>query len=80
VSVWETDYVQRLDSKGEGHPVRRFTEATVMRPFVEKLTPVEVRAFGDRYEQALAAAYPVENDGSVLFPFKRLFFTLTLKT
>ncbi|MEZ5778972.1 MAG: methyltransferase domain-containing protein [Paracoccaceae bacterium] len=77
-SVWETDYVQRLEPSANGHPVRRFTEATAMRPFVELMNPEETSAFTQRYEHALTAAYPIEPDGSVLFPFRRLFFTLTV--
>ena len=76
VSVWETDYVQRLEPFAKAHPVRRFTEATAMRPFLDQLTPIETDAFARRYDAALAAAYPVEDDGSVLFPFRRLFLTL----
>lgn len=79
VSVWETDYVQRLEAVESGHPVRRFTEATAMRPFLARLTDAEARAFIRRYEEALGAAYPVEADGAVLFPIRRLFFTLTKK-
>lgn len=75
--VWETDYVQRLAPSTEGHPVRRFTESTVMRPFAEKLSPDEMQTFLTRYEAALAAAYPVEADGSVLLPFRRLFLVLS---
>lgn len=78
VDVWETDYVQRLETSGAGHPVRRFTESTVMRPYLDQMSRAETEAFLQRYEQALAAAYPVEADGSVLFPFRRLFFTLTV--
>lgn len=78
VDVWETDYVQRLDAAGGGHPVRRFTESTVMRPYFDQLSRSEAEAFLQRYEQALAAAYPPETDGSVLFPFRRVFFTLTV--
>lgn len=78
VNVWETDYVQRLEPVADGHPVRRFTEPTAMRPYLDKLSPAEAAEFVARYETALAAAYPIEPDGSVLFPFRRLFFTLTL--
>lgn len=77
VDVWETDYVQRLDPATGGHPVRRFTEATAMRPFLERLSAAEAADFMARYEAALAAAYPVEGDGSVLFPFRRVFLVLT---
>ncbi|OYX43687.1 MAG: trans-aconitate methyltransferase [Rhodobacterales bacterium 32-67-9] len=78
VNVWETDYVHRLEPVPDGHPVRRFTEATAMRPYLDKLSPAEARDFAQRYETALAAAYPIEPDGSVLFPFRRLFFTLVI--
>ncbi|RWR32269.1 methyltransferase domain-containing protein [Sinirhodobacter populi] len=74
--IWVTDYVQRLAATEGVHPVRRFTESTTLRPFAEKLTPDELAALGARYEAALAIAYPYEADGTVLFPFRRLFFTL----
>jgi trans-aconitate 2-methyltransferase len=77
VAVWETDYVQRLDPSDGGHPVRRFTEPTAMRPFLDRLSAAEAEEFVRRYDAALAVAYPVEPDGSVLFPFRRLFFVLT---
>lgn len=76
VEAWETDYVQRLEPAGAGHPVRRFTESTAMRPFLERLTEAEAARFVAAYEEALAAAYPAGEDGAVLFPFRRVFFTL----
>jgi trans-aconitate 2-methyltransferase len=78
VDVWETDYVQRLAPAPIGHPVRRFTESTAMRPYLDKLDAAEAEGFIARYEQALGSAYPTEDDGSVLFPFRRIFFTLTV--
>jgi trans-aconitate 2-methyltransferase len=78
VSVWETDYVQRLEPFADGHPVRRFTEATAMRPFIARLDAREARDFCARYDAALGSAYPVEADGAVLFPFRRLFMTVTI--
>lgn len=74
--VWETEYMQRLDAVNEGHPVRHFTQSTAMRPFTAELDNDETKRFVAAYEEALAAAYPVEPDGSVLFPFRRLFFVL----
>lgn len=76
VQAWQTDYVQRLAAQDGTHPVRHFTEATAMRPFVERLTAAEVRAFVAAYEEALAVAYPSLPDGSVLMPFRRIFFVL----
>lgn len=77
VSVWETRYVQVLPKADQGHPVRQFTQSTAMRPFAEKLSVPELTTFTARYDAALAEAYPAEPDGSVLFPFQRVFFTLT---
>jgi trans-aconitate 2-methyltransferase len=78
VGVWQTDYVQCLmPPPAGGHPVRHFTEATAMRPYLERLNAAEAQAFTARYESALRDAYPPEADGSVLFPFRRLFLTLT---
>jgi trans-aconitate 2-methyltransferase len=78
VLAWETEYVQRLAPAAEGHPVRRFTEATAMRPFLEKLDAVETAAFVAAYDEALSVAYPLLPDGSALFPFRRCFFTLRI--
>lgn len=76
VRGWTTDYLQLLDPVAEGHPVRAFTEATAMRPFVAGMTPDEVRAYLTAYDAALADAYPALPDGRVLFPFTRVFFVL----
>jgi trans-aconitate 2-methyltransferase len=73
VDAWETEYLQRLDPGGEGHPVRRFTESTAMRPYLAPLAAVEAARLVAAYEAALAEAYPPEADGAVLFPFRRLF-------
>ena len=77
VDAWETTYVQRLEAAGDAHPVRRFTEATAMRPFLASLTEAEAARLIAAYEADLATAYPLDDDGSVLFAFRRLFFTVT---
>ena len=76
VEAWETDYIQRLDASPDMHPVQAFTGSTAMRPIVEKLNAVEEAAFRSAYDQALGSAYPLQPDGGVLFPFRRIFFTL----
>lgn len=76
VEAWETVYVQRLPAATDGHPVRLFTESTAMRPIIDRLSPDETSRFVAQYEAALASAYPAEPDGTVLFPFRRIFFTV----
>ena len=79
VDAWETDYIQRLEPSQGMHPVRGFTASTAMRPFVEKLTATEVAAFRPAYEAALAVGLSVAAAmGPVLFPFRRVFFVLTV--
>lgn len=76
VNAWETEYVQRIDPAEGAHPVRRFTESTAMRPFLEKLNDAEAADFAAAYDQTLTAAYPLLPDGAALMPFHRVFFTL----
>ncbi len=76
--VWETTYLQRLPAAAAGHPVRLFTQSTALRPVAERLDAKAREAFLAAYEAALGEAYPAEADGTVLMPFRRLFFTLAL--
>ena len=76
VVAWETEYIQRLEPTAAMHPVRDFTQATAMRPIAQKLSETELASFCSAYEASLSAAYPLQKDGAVLFPFKRVFFTL----
>ncbi|MEO1140528.1 MAG: methyltransferase domain-containing protein [Pseudomonadota bacterium] len=76
--LWETEYYQRLVAEPGSHPVRRFTESTYARPVLQALGDDERTALIKRYEEAMHAAYPVRGDGSVLFPFRRMFFTLSV--
>ncbi len=76
--MWETEYYQRLMAEPGSHPVRRFTESTYARPILEAFDKIERNALIARYEEVMKSAYPLRKDGSVLFPFRRLFFTLTV--
>lgn len=76
VSLWETTYWQDLPAAEEGHPVRRFTEATFARPVLSALDATETQRLVQAYEAEIERHYPPRTDGSVLFPFRRVFFTL----
>lgn len=76
--LWETDYYQRLTAEPGSHPVRRYTESTYARPVLAALDPDEKTDLIRRYEEVMHSAYPVRADGTVLFPFRRMFFTLTV--
>jgi trans-aconitate 2-methyltransferase len=76
VSLWDTTYLQNQPSAASGHPVRAFTESTAMRPFLQGLSPDEATAYVAAYDAALHIAYPLQTDGSALFPFRRRFLIL----
>lgn len=76
--LWETEYFQRLVAEAGSHPVRRYTESTYARPVLQALDAEEKSELIRRYEEVMRAAYPVRADGSVLFPFRRMFLTLTV--
>ena len=78
VSIWETEYLQLLLPVTIGHPVRHFTEATFARPILNALNVDQQAVLIARYEAAMEHAYPLRPNGSVLFAFRRLFFTLTV--
>lgn len=78
VTLWETEYYQELAPDGEGHPVRRFTEGTYARPILNKLDRDEQAQLIRTYESVIGKAYPKGPNGTVLFPFRRLFFTLSV--
>ena len=74
--IWETEYLQDLQPVDHGHPVRRFTESTAMRPVLAQLDAAEGAALTAAYDRALLAAYPLLPGGGALFPFRRLFMIL----
>lgn len=79
LSLWETVYYQTLAAQEDGaHPVRAFSQATAARPILEKLSEAEAGMFLAAYDESLAAAYAPAADGSVLYPFRRLFMVLTV--
>ncbi len=78
VDVWETEYYQPLPAAEIGHPVRHFTSSTFARPFLDRLNPQETAHIESLYDTVMDRAYPRAGDGSVLFPFRRMFFTLDI--
>lgn len=76
VTIWETEYLQRLDPAASGHPVRHFTQSTAMRPVLAQLSEAEAATLTATYDAALSMAYPLLPDGAALFPFRRLFLIL----
>ena len=70
VDIWSTEYLHLLDGTD---PVFAWTESTILRPLLDRLTAEETRDLSAAYAAALRAAYPADPDGVTPFPFRRLF-------
>jgi len=73
VDLWRTTYYHFL--AGGAEAVVEWFKGSGLRPFLEPLNGAERSAFLERYTAAIARAYPPAEDGGVLLPFPRLFFT-----
>jgi trans-aconitate 2-methyltransferase len=75
VDIWLTEYLQVLAPRNDGdHPVAAWTKGTWLVPILAALADEAERAeFLREYMRRLGAAYPAREDGTTLFPFRRLF-------
>lgn len=70
LAIWETVYLQVLEGE---NPVAEWTGATWGKPLLDALDDDDRRAYEADYKERLRAAYPRCQDGTTLFPFRRLF-------
>ncbi len=77
-TVWETTYFHRLATH---QAILEMLSSTGLRPYFAKLESAAVQQeFEKSIVKALPESYPFQNDGAVLFPFRRLFFLWTPKS
>lgn len=70
VDIWETQYLQVLSGKD---PVKEWTKGTWLKQFLDALDEADRPAFEEDYARRLRDAYPCLDNGTTLFPFRRLF-------
>lgn len=68
--VWEVTYWQTLAGPD---PVLRWLQGSTLVPYRAALGETAFAAFCARLAPRLAAAYPAAGDGTIRFPFRRLF-------
>lgn len=74
VDMWETEYVHVMDSP---KAILGMIRSTGLKPYLDCLTSDEdVAAFEKEMLAEIIMAYPLQHNGKVLFPFRRLFFVV----
>ena len=75
LDLWTTEYQHVLSSHED---ILTFHRGTGMRPYLESLDENETEAFERQVLVGYRDAFPVQPDGNVIFPFKRIFFLARL--
>ena len=70
IDMWEIEYQQVMQDTAS---IAEWLKGSGLRSFLPLLNDDERARFLARYQAEIDAAYPVQSDGRVLFPFRRLF-------
>ena len=71
VDIWETEYCHVMPDHAA---ILNWISSTRLRPFLDRLdSPAQQTRFTALITEGLHATYPVQRNGKVLFPFRRLF-------
>jgi len=76
VDIWETEYLQVLSGD---NPVANWTRSTFLVPLLDGLPRALRDPFEVEYRRRVSAAYGKREDGSTLYPFRRLFMTVQVR-
>lgn len=76
LDIWETEYIQLLHGED---PVYRWLEGAPLVPFLNALTDTYRDDFINQCKDKLKTAYRQRENGTTLFPFRRLFIIATAK-
>jgi trans-aconitate 2-methyltransferase len=72
IDIWVSDYVHILDSHVS---ILEMIRGAGLRPYLDRLeTDIDKKDFEETVLKEIVKDYPLQKDGKVLFPFKRLFF------
>lgn len=71
-SIWETTYYHSLHSHDD---IIEWYKGTGLRPYISALSEVDGARFIGQVKEMLIQAYPVRENGDVIFRFPRFFFT-----
>jgi trans-aconitate 2-methyltransferase len=72
VEIWVTDYLHVLNNHAS---IMEMMRSTGLKPYHESLNDdSDIKEFDEMVLKEIIIAYPEQNNGKVILPFKRLFF------
>lgn len=71
IELWETDYYHVMNSQED---IIEFISSTGLRPYLSRLDEEQQKAFLKDVLAQIKIPYNYQEDGKVLFTFKRIFF------
>jgi trans-aconitate 2-methyltransferase len=74
INIWECEYLHTLHGLD---PVKEWMKGSWLKQFLDALGMPEREMFEDDYGRRVREAYRPEEDGTTLFPFRRLFMIVT---
>ncbi len=78
IDAWSTEYLQPLAARSDGeHPVVAWLKGSALVPIIAALEASSREALIAEYAQRIEQAYVRRPDGTVLFPFRRVFVVAT---
>ncbi len=70
IQIWETEYIQEV---GDHQGVFNWVQGTGLRPVLSQMSASDQKEFEEAYVATVSKAYPLQKNGKVLLPFRRLF-------
>ena len=70
IDLWQTDYIHIMESQ---YSIIEWIRSTGLKPYLDCLKDKEKQEFENGVLAEIKGDYPIQNNGKVLFPFKRLF-------
>lgn len=68
--LWETEYYQEMENH---YGIFEWASGTGLRPILSNMDEANKTLFVKKYLDQLTQAYPLQSNGKLLFPFKRIF-------
>jgi trans-aconitate 2-methyltransferase len=71
IEIWTTYYYHIMESQ---EAILEMIRSTGLKPYLDRIPEQDVKEFESLILTRLMEDYPTQENGKVLFPFKRLFF------